>query len=112
MDLMERRLYRSRSDKRLFGVCGGIARFLKMDATLIRIGVILLTIFTGIPLLVYFLLAMVIPKEPGWSYPYETVDPLFSEKPLLDLDAEIDRLEKRALIEEVYRLRAELAKWK
>jgi phage shock protein C len=110
--MMDRRLYRSRFDKRLFGVCGGIALFLRVDATLVRIAAVLLTVFTGIPLLIYFLLALVIPKEPSWPNPYDTYDPLFSDGRLPDLDTEIDRLEKRALVQEVYRLRAELAKYK
>jgi phage shock protein C len=110
--MMDRRLYRSRFDKRLFGVCGGIAQFLRVDATLVRIAVVLLTVFTGIPLLLYFLLALIIPKEPSWSNPYDTYDPLFSDSRHADLDSEIDRLEKRALVQEVYRLRAELAKYK
>jgi len=112
MDLMEKRLYRSHDDKRLFGVCGGIGRFLRIDATLIRIGFILLTLFTGIPLLVYFLLALVIPKKPIGSSPFGWDDPLWKDPALTSLDAEIDRLEKRALLQEVNRLRAELAKWK
>lgn len=112
MEMMSHRLYRSRFDKRLFGVCGGIAQFLRVDATLVRIGVILLTIFTGIPLLIYCLLALVMPKEPKWTH-YDAYDPLFAEKPFMtDLDTEIDRLEKRALVQEVHRLRAELAKMK
>jgi phage shock protein C len=110
--MMDRRLYRSRFDKRLFGVCGGIAQFLRVDATLVRIAVVLLTVFTGIPLLLYFVLALIIPKEPSWSAPYDTCDPLFSDYRLPDLDSEIERLEKRALMQEVYRLRAELAKYK
>jgi phage shock protein C len=114
--MMERRLYRSRSDKRLFGVCGGIAQFLRVDPTLVRVGVVILTVFTGLPLLIYALLAFVMPKEPAWPYgpdAYDPYDPLFDGRGYgADLDSEIERLEKRALMQEVYRLRAELAKWK
>ncbi|CAM5785429.1 MULTISPECIES: PspC domain-containing protein [Brevibacillus] len=111
--MMERRLYRSRYDKRLFGVCGGAARFLGVDATLVRIGVVILTLFTGVPLLIYFLLALLMPKEPVWSYSHDgcdPFDPMFGRG--YDLDSEIERLEKRALVQEVHRLRAELAKWR
>ncbi|MFY0545727.1 PspC domain-containing protein [Brevibacillus sp. H7] len=110
--MMERRLYRSRYDKKLFGVCGGIGQFLRIDATLVRIGVIVLTIFTGIPALMYFLLALVMPKEPVWSQSHDVFDPLYGGNASTSLDDEIDRLEKRALVQEVYRLRAELAKFK
>ena len=92
---MERRLYRSSQDKRLFGVCGGIAQFLRVDSTLVRVGVVILTVCTGIPILLYILLAMIAGRAR-----------------MNDLDSEIDRLEKRALVQEVYRLREELSKYK
>ncbi|WNC13197.1 PspC domain-containing protein [Brevibacillus brevis] len=114
--MMERRLYRSQQDKRLFGVCGGIAQFLGIDSTLVRVGVVILTVCTGIPILIYVLLAMLMPKEPRWSYAGGGYD--YDEQPyphytrVNDLDSEIDRLEKRALVQEVQRLRAELGKYK
>ncbi|USG67267.1 PspC domain-containing protein [Brevibacillus ruminantium] len=113
--MMERRLYRSRYDKRLFGVCGGVAHFLGMDATLVRIGLVILTLFTGVPLFIYFIMALIMPKEPVWSPgqdSYGAYDPMYSRSHGDSLDGEIDRLEKRALMQEVQRLRAELAKWK
>ncbi|MGG1659332.1 PspC domain-containing protein [Brevibacillus sp. NRS-1366] len=114
--MMERRLYRSQQDKRLFGICGGIARFLGIDSTLVRVGVVILTVCTGIPILIYLLLAMIMPKEPRWSYTPEGFDPYDSpyhaQTRMNDLDSEIDRLEKRALVQEVYRLREELGKYK
>ncbi|GED33301.1 PspC domain-containing protein [Brevibacillus centrosporus] len=114
--MMERRLYRSQQDKRLFGVCGGIAHFLRMDSTLVRVGVVILTVCTGIPILIYLLLAMIMPKEPRWSYVGDGFDgferPYPSQSRMNDLDSEIDRLEKRALVHEVHRLRTELGKYK
>ena len=113
--MMERRLYRSRYDKRLFGVCGGVAHFLGIDSTLVRIGVVILTLFTGVPLLIYLLLGIIMPKEPVWTHSpdsYPPHDPLFGNSYGSDLDSEIDRLEKRALLQEVQWLRAELAKWR
>lgn len=113
---MERRLYRSQQDKRLFGICGGIARFLGIDSTLVRVGVVILTVCTGVPILIYLLLMLVMPKEPGWSYAAEGFDvyerPYPSHTRMNDLDSEIDRLEKRALVQEVQRLRTELGKYK
>ncbi|MGG4496992.1 PspC domain-containing protein [Brevibacillus reuszeri] len=114
--MMERRLYRSRQDKKLFGVCGGIAHFLGIDSTLVRLGVVVLTVTTGIPILIYILLAMIMPKEPQsvfGSDSYEMYNsPYHSGTRMNDLDSEIDRLEKRALVQEVYRLREELGKYK
>ncbi|WP_429844029.1 PspC domain-containing protein [Brevibacillus sp. FIR094] len=113
--MMERRLYRSH-DKRLFGVCGGIAQFLRIDSTLVRVGVVVLTVFTGVPILLYLLMAMIMPKEPQWSYASDGFSmheaPYSGHARMNDLDQEIDRLEKRALVQEVYRLREELGRYK
>ncbi|MGD8189749.1 PspC domain-containing protein [Brevibacillus ginsengisoli] len=108
------RLYRSRTDKKLFGVCGGLARIMDVDSTLVRLAVVLLIVFTGIPLLLYFLMALIMPKEPLF-YSYTEDKDLFSSASTAnygayDLDRDIDRIEKQALQAEVVRLRAELAK--
>jgi phage shock protein C len=114
--MMERRLYRSGQDRRIFGICGGIARFLGIDSTLVRVGVVVLTVCTGVPLLIYLLFALIMPKEPRWPQGYdgyEMYDPAYAGHTRIhDLDFEIDRLEKRALVQEVNRLRAELVKYK
>ncbi|WP_291584732.1 PspC domain-containing protein [Bacteroides sp.] len=60
----ERKLTRSRSDRMLAGVCGGLARFFELDASLVRIAYAILTIFTafaGVP--VYILMWIIIPEE-------------------------------------------------
>lgn len=111
-----RRLYKSRQDRRLFGVCGGIAQFLRIDSTLVRVGAVILTVFTGFPILLYILMAMIVPKEPYWSYMDEAYGIYPSEdrgcgRPF-DLDSQLDHLEKRALVQEVHRLREELMKYK
>ncbi|MBW7456374.1 PspC domain-containing protein [Paenibacillus sepulcri] len=60
-----KKLYRSRRDKKLFGLCGGIAEMLNVDATLLRILLIVLTVFTsGALIVVYILAGLVVPKEP------------------------------------------------
>ena len=59
-----RRLYRSDSEKMIAGVCGGIAEYFGLDPTLVRLGYILLsvfTIFSGV--LAYFILWIVIPPS-------------------------------------------------
>jgi phage shock protein C len=55
---------RSRSDRKLFGVCGGIATYLDVDPTLVRVGFVLGTVLFGPLLLIYLGLAFAIPKEP------------------------------------------------
>lgn len=60
-----RRLYRDRFDKKIAGVCGGLAQYLQFDSSWIRIIFILLTIFTGgIFILVYLLMWALVPLGP------------------------------------------------
>jgi phage shock protein PspC (stress-responsive transcriptional regulator) len=63
---MEKKLYRSKTDKKLAGVCGGIGKYFSIDPTLIRLGVVLFTLFGGCGLLAYIVAAFVIPEEPGY----------------------------------------------
>ena len=59
-----KKLYRSRRDKKLFGLCGGLAEMLNVDATLLRILLIVITVFSsGALILVYILAGLVVPKE-------------------------------------------------
>ena len=61
---MEKKLYRSRTDKKVAGVCGGLAVYLNMDVTVVRLICALLCLFTGIGLLAYIVAALVMPEEP------------------------------------------------
>ena len=61
---MEKKLYRSRTDKKICGVCGGLGKYFSIDATLVRLGVVLFTLFVGAGLLAYIIAALVIPEEP------------------------------------------------
>ncbi len=65
MDEPMKKLYRSRSDRRIGGVCGGLAAYFKIDPTLVRLLFILGLIFVGGTLLAYIILMIVIPEEPG-----------------------------------------------
>jgi phage shock protein PspC (stress-responsive transcriptional regulator) len=59
-----RRLYRSSRDKKIFGVCGGLADYLGVDATLLRILLVVVTVFSGgAVLFVYILAGFIIPRE-------------------------------------------------
>ena len=59
------RLYRSRDDRMLAGVAGGLAEMWGADPSLVRVIWALLIIFTGgIALLVYIVMALVVPEEP------------------------------------------------
>ncbi|HLA69126.1 MAG TPA: PspC domain-containing protein [Bacteroidota bacterium] len=65
-----KRLYRSRKHKMLGGVCGGIAEYLGVDPTIVRVAWIVISLFPLIPgILVYIIAWIVIPKEPGAESP-------------------------------------------
>lgn len=69
-----RRLYRSRTDRQLAGVAGGMAEYLELDPTLVRVLWILSVFLGGFTLLAYVILAFVVPLAPGrpvgsWSPP-------------------------------------------
>ena len=63
---MEKKLYRSRNDKKLAGVCAGLANYLNMDVTVIRLIMVLLTLFVGGGLIAYIVCALLIPEEPDY----------------------------------------------
>jgi phage shock protein C len=59
-----KRLYRSREDRVISGVCGGLAEYLGMDPTIIRLLFALTLIFAGGGLLVYIVMVVVVPEQP------------------------------------------------
>ncbi|MFC4526526.1 PspC domain-containing protein [Dyella halodurans] len=61
---MDKRLYRSRSDRKIAGVCGGIAEHFGWDPTLVRLGWVLLTLMGGSGILIYLILWLVMPEAP------------------------------------------------
>ena len=60
----DKRLYRARSDRKLAGVCAGIADYFGWDATLVRVGWIVLTLLGGSGILLYLILWLVMPEAP------------------------------------------------
>ncbi|PYI50885.1 PspC domain-containing protein [Paenibacillus flagellatus] len=65
-----KKLYRSQRDKKLFGICGGLAELLNVDSTLLRLVIVVTTFFTGGALIpIYLIAALVIPKEPTFDNP-------------------------------------------
>jgi len=61
MVLKMKKLYRSKTNRIIAGVCGGIAEYSNVDATIIRLLVVLITIFTGIALgLIAYLIAIIV----------------------------------------------------
>lgn len=61
---MGRRLTKSQDQKMLFGVCGGLAEYFAVDPTLVRLLFVFLAIIAvGTPILVYIILAFVMPDR-------------------------------------------------
>lgn len=69
-----KRLYRSRTDKMIAGICGGLGEIFSMDSTLIRLGVVFIGLVTAIvPILVAYVVGwMIIPFGPPQESQDET----------------------------------------
>ena len=67
----EKKLYKS-SDKKISGVCAGVAEFFEIDPTIVRVAYALIALFTAaVPcILIYAILAFVIPQRPFPDYQY------------------------------------------
>jgi len=63
---MKKRLYKDHSDKKLCGVCSGIAKFFDLDPTVIRLAWVLFSALGGSGILAYIISAIVMPDEPGY----------------------------------------------
>ncbi len=130
-------LYRSQRDKKLFGLCGGLAETLNVDANLLRLILVITAFFSGgAVILLYIVACLVIPKEPalsaygfdsmhsgqGQSY-YQAQRPPFmgrengygqqsgaDEQPS-HIDDMMKDIEKKALLKEIEALRAKVDKY-
>lgn len=61
---MAKRLYKVENDKKLLGVCGGIAEYLNIDPTVVRIAWVILTLLVcGTGVLIYIICAFVFPNK-------------------------------------------------
>ena len=62
--MMEKKLYRSTTDKKVFGVCGGLAEYFNVDPTIVRLICVLAVFCVGGGLLAYIIAALVMPAKP------------------------------------------------
>jgi phage shock protein PspC (stress-responsive transcriptional regulator) len=62
---MAKKLYRSRTDRKIWGVCGGLAKYFDIDPTIVRVIAVasILCGFLGIG--IYIIMAIVVPVEPS-----------------------------------------------
>jgi phage shock protein C len=66
---MSGRLERSRTNRVISGVCGGIAEYLDIDATFVRVVMVILAFPFGVGILIYFVLLFLMPN-PGEATPF------------------------------------------
>jgi len=59
------RLYKSRADRMLDGVCGGVAEYFGLDSTLVRLAWVLLILVGGMGILLYFVAMIIMPVNRG-----------------------------------------------
>ena len=63
---MEKKLYKSRTDKKIDGVCAGLAKYLNLDPTLVRVIWALCAALGGSGVLLYIICMIIMPSEPGY----------------------------------------------
>ena len=61
-----KKLYRSKTDYKLMGVCGGLGQYLGLDSTVIRVVWIVASLLGGLGLLAYIACSLIIPQEPDY----------------------------------------------
>lgn len=61
---MDKRLYRSRENRMLGGICGGIAEYFNIDPTLVRLGWVLFCALGGSGFIAYIIAAIIMPEQP------------------------------------------------
>ena len=62
---MEKKLYKSSTDKKILGVCGGIAEYFDIDSSIVRIVWLILVLCAGTGLLAYIICAIVLDDNPN-----------------------------------------------
>ena len=79
---LSKKLYRSRTDKKLAGVCGGLAEYLEVDSTIVRVVTLVLIFATNFVVLwIYVALAILLPEKDSQS---ETAQSKVREAELVD----------------------------
>lgn len=76
---MYKKIYRSRTDKVIGGICGGLGKYFEIDPVLIRVIFVLLAFFHGSGLIIYLILLIVIPQEP-LPFPGEEIEQEFQQE--------------------------------
>lgn len=61
---MAKRLYKSKTDQKIDGVCGGIAEYLNIDPTVVRLAWVIFSACGGSGILAYVICMLIIPEKP------------------------------------------------
>ena len=64
---MMKQLYKSNTNKKVAGVCGGIGEYFGIDPTIVRLGFVALSLLAGGGLAVYIIAAIIMPDREGCS---------------------------------------------
>jgi phage shock protein C len=127
------KLYRSQRDKKIFGLCGGLAEVFNVDPTILRLIVAIGVVFSGgTVLLLYVVASLVIPKEPSpmtapmqpgftsnsWNPSVAQTAPQApptastsaAQQASTNIDDMMKDIEKKAMQKEIEELKARLAK--
>jgi phage shock protein PspC (stress-responsive transcriptional regulator) len=86
------RLMRSSTDRMFAGVCGGIAAYLAIDAVLVRLAFVLLSLASGVGLLLYLVLMILMPSEESVGQPGSAVAEKNMERLGEDISSGVDRM--------------------
>ncbi|MGD0953862.1 MAG: PspC domain-containing protein [Methanotrichaceae archaeon] len=69
---MAKKLYRSRKNRVIAGICGGLAEYFDIDPIIVRLITLILVLSFGAGLIAYIIAWIVVPEEPDNLYPTST----------------------------------------
>jgi phage shock protein PspC (stress-responsive transcriptional regulator) len=62
---MPKKFYRSRTDRKIWGVCGGLAKYFNVDPTMVRIVAVASLLCGTLGFWIYIITALIVPMEPA-----------------------------------------------
>lgn len=71
--IKKERLVKSKTDHVVWGVCGGLAEYFKVDSVIVRLAFVVLVLIDGIGILLYIILAIIMPAEEQAGLPQKDV---------------------------------------
>jgi len=60
---MAKKLHRSRTDRKIWGICGGLAKYLDMDPVVLRVIAVVSIFISGIGIIAYIVMRLMVPEE-------------------------------------------------